>query len=567
MDNSNEQSTVFLQSGSKLSNGRYIIDKHLASGGFGNTYEATDSQTNQKCCIKEFFIKGDTHRDSDSGHVSVSNSEKKDLFNNMRNKFRKEAKRLMALDCPNIVKVTDSFDENETSYYVMELINGVPLDKWMKNRGRPFSEEEAFTVLEQMLTALDEIHSKGLLHMDIKPANILMTENGVCKLIDFGASKQADATSGNTTSGICYTMGYAPPEQISGNTKKWGACTDFYALGATFYYMLTGTKPPTQDDLLTEGEAAIKFPGTLSGGTQELIKWMMKLSSNERPHSIAGIRKFIKWQRSQQNQPPKAQRPTPQAGPETVMPASTVYGASQQPEPAYPPQDNVQQPYGQQPYGQQPYGQQPYGQQPYGQQPYGQQPYGQQPYGQQPYPYVQEPEEKKSNKWIIILLALIAVTLAVILIMMLTKKKPSIAPEQTAKTEVAVVDSTPVAEAPVVEEPATKQVEPAPAPPVVEEYYDVSGSYGISGTLNGDDVYFDVYVDSRGNASGSFSNYTMGVSWGVAGTMKKNSFSFYSVGNSVNWKFNCKRSSGNNFTGSCKNGRTRYSMYVTVNKM
>ena len=451
---SNDIDTSFLlKPGSLLSNGRYKIERHLASGGFGNTYVAFDHEAKQQCAIKEFFIKGDTHREDNTGNISVSNPAKKALFASMMAKFQKEAKRLMSLDSPNIVKVTDRFDENETSYYVMELIRGVPLDKWMKERNRPFSEEEAFTVLEQMLDALEEIHSKGLLHMDVKPANILITENGICKLIDFGASKQADQSAGNTTSGVCFTLGYAPPEQISGNSSKWGAYTDFYALGATFYYMLTGKKPPTQDDLLTDGEAAMKFPSSVSDKTQELVKWFMKLSPNERPHSIGGVRKFIKWQRQEQNikesvsleytakkdqfahldydepievldeeipqQPAKVESPQKSRQPhnteKVIDEGATEYSGSKKGE--YP-QHGQQNPYGPAypPYGQ---GQYPYG--PQGYPPYsgeGMQ-YGY-PYGVQgQYP---QQEHKKANPLVVTLLIIATLLLLIIIILLVINK-------------------------------------------------------------------------------------------------------------------------------------------------
>ena len=96
--------------------------------------------------------------------------------------------------------------------------------------------------------------------------------------------------------------------------------------------------------------------------------------------------------------------------------------------------------------------------------------------------------------------------------------------------------------------------------------YAASGPYYISGTLNGDDVDFDIYVYDDGSVSGSFTNYSMGTGWDVAGTMKANSFSFYSVNNSVNWRFNASRSSGNSFSGTCSNGKITYSMYLDVER-
>ena len=283
-----------LSIGTLLKGNRYRIDKYIASGGFGNTYKVYDKDKNNICAIKEFFISGDNHREAGSNNVSISNPMKALLFENMKSKFKKEAQRLISLNNPHIVKVYDLFEENKTVYYVMIYIEGCSLYDMIKNQNRQFIEIECYNILNQLLNALEVIHSNGLIHMDIKPGNILIDNSGNCTLIDFGASKQTEMDGiTNTSSAVCYTQGYAPPEQISGNKRQWSPWTDFYALGATLYCIITGKKTPTHDQLLTYGYDILKFPIGISRKLQDLIKWMMHLAFNKRPQNVKQIYDFL----------------------------------------------------------------------------------------------------------------------------------------------------------------------------------------------------------------------------------------------------------------------------------
>ena len=284
---------MFLPIGTVLQ-GKYRIERHIASGGFGNTYVATHLNLDAKVAVKEFFMKGVNHREDDSTTVSVSNPASRPVFDEQKRKFQKEARRLSVLNNPHIVKVSDLFEENNTSYYVMDFIEGESLSAIQKHQGHPFSEKQSLNVLSQILDALESIHVHSIWHMDIKPGNILMDNAGHCTLIDFGSSKQTASSEGMTTStALSYTPGYAPPEQINGSKDSWGPWTDFYALGATMYNLLTGHRPPQSNEILDSPEDAFSFPYDVSEQTRNLVIWMMALSTKKRPQSVSEIRNFL----------------------------------------------------------------------------------------------------------------------------------------------------------------------------------------------------------------------------------------------------------------------------------
>jgi formylglycine-generating enzyme required for sulfatase activity len=270
-----------------LSNGRYRIVRHLASGGFGNTYEAVSTSFDAKCAIKEFFMSGVNHRDYNAYIVQVSNPMMKSTFELAKAKFKKEAQRIFKLHNDHIVRVHDLFEENNTVYYVMDYIEGNSLSRLMKAQGHPFSEQQCRDFLIQMTDALRCIHASQIWHMDIKPGNIMMDASGRCTLIDFGASKQTDMDSvGTTSSVIAQTPGYAPMEQVNGNRDYWGPWTDIYALGATIYNLLTGNRPPLSDDISVRQSQAFSFPDTVSQQMRRLVIHMMSPVYVNRPQSV-----------------------------------------------------------------------------------------------------------------------------------------------------------------------------------------------------------------------------------------------------------------------------------------
>ena len=273
--------------------GVYRIDGYLSSGGFGNTYIATNTEFEETVAIKEFFMKGVTERDETTSVVSVSNADNVQKFEEQREKFKKEARRLRKLSNEHIVKVYDLFDENGTSYYVMDFIDGENLAERLKRTGKPMPEKKLREILPQILDALKTVHQNGFCHLDLKPSNIMLEKSGLIKLIDFGASKQLGASGTLTTNdptALAQTPGFAPREQMEQNFAKIGPWTDIYALGATLYNLLTKQLPPLptniDDDETEDKHNVLPFPSTTSDGMKHIVLRMMNTNRTLRPQNI-----------------------------------------------------------------------------------------------------------------------------------------------------------------------------------------------------------------------------------------------------------------------------------------
>ncbi len=294
--NSNDVNQM-LQKGTVL-RGIYRIDDYLASGGFGNTYLATNLEFDEQVAIKEFYMRGVLHRNDDSS-VSVSNSENVEMFDKLLTTFKREAKRLRMLakkKCEHIIKVYDIFDENSTSYYVMQYIKGKSLGDIMKGEKKPFEQGWLMdSLLPQMLEALEVIHEDNMWHLDIKPSNIMIDNDGNAYLIDFGSSKQLDPASGNATlsSTLSFTRNYAPLELQEYNLKKIGPWTDLYSLGATLYNLATNQTPPSAYNILSEGADAFKFGPESREDLKKLVLWMMNHRAEDRPQIVAQVKDFV----------------------------------------------------------------------------------------------------------------------------------------------------------------------------------------------------------------------------------------------------------------------------------
>ena len=198
-----------LQQGTLLQGDKYKIERVLGQGGFGITYLATQKisvqgplgtiDTQILVTIKEFFMKDFCNRNNNDSIVSVPSVGSKELVEKFRQKFKKEAVNISKLNHPNIIKVLDVFDENETSYYVMEFIDGGSLSELISTKGK-LSEKESLSFVYQAAEALKCIHAMNMNHLDIKPGNLLYRKNGEIVLIDFGMSKNYDVQGEQTTS-------------------------------------------------------------------------------------------------------------------------------------------------------------------------------------------------------------------------------------------------------------------------------------------------------------------------------------------------------------------------------
>ena len=310
--------------------GIYHIDSYLSSGGFGNTYVATNIEFEERVAIKEFFMKGVTQRDDNQTTVSVSNTENHNSFFEQREKFKKEARRLRQLNNSHIIRVYDLFEENGTAYYVMDYVDGENLSDRLKRTGNPMTEAEVNEILPQVLDALKTVHDAGIWHLDLKPANIMVDKSGNVKLIDFGASKQLNAQKGGatTSTAISYTNGYAPREQMEQNYDKFGPWTDLYALGATLYNLLTNKRPPLptdiDDDMSEDKHLALPMPNA-SDSMKKLILWLMQTNRMKRPKSIEEVLEKLRTLKAAGSNQPKVETKETIIGKQkTMVPEETI---------------------------------------------------------------------------------------------------------------------------------------------------------------------------------------------------------------------------------------------------
>ena len=268
-----------------LQGGKYRINRFISSGGFGCTYEAELVLLHKRVAIKEFFVKDFCNREENTSHITVATQSKIKLIERLKKKFIEEASALFSMQHPNIVRVTDVFEENCTAYYVMDYIDGKSLQDIVKEKGS-LDEDSAISYISQIAGALKYVHSQNRLHLDVKPGNIMIDENNQAILIDFGASKQYDEVEGENTSTLLgKTPGYAPLEQIGNEVGKFLPATDIYALGATFYKLLSGITPISAT-LLASGDNLEILPETISKSTRQAIYAAMEINKNNRPQNV-----------------------------------------------------------------------------------------------------------------------------------------------------------------------------------------------------------------------------------------------------------------------------------------
>jgi len=244
-----------LPSNTILQNGKYKIVKKIGQGGFGIAYRAYHQGLQTEVCIKEFFYSDLCERVKDSSQVTIisASDDKIRLVDSLKKKFTKEAQRLARFQHPNIVLVTDNFEENNTAYFVMEFLDGGSLEDLIKRDGA-MSEQKAKSLILPIIDSMDAVHKKDLLHLDIKPANIMLRQNLSPVLIDFGISKYLEIANVNTTTApIGISKGFAPLEQYGGSISDFSKATDIYSLCATIYNMVTGITPPEPLQMINSG--------------------------------------------------------------------------------------------------------------------------------------------------------------------------------------------------------------------------------------------------------------------------------------------------------------------------
>lgn len=249
-------------------NNQYLLGRVLGQGGFGITYLAWDMSIQRKVAVKEYFPHGFANRSQDRLTVSVYSDKNKEDFSYGLSKFLEEARSLAKFqDHPGIVSVLTFFEANGTGYLVMEYVEGMTFKAYLEQEGGKIPFKTAYKILVPVMDALREIHNSGLLHRDISPDNIYISEKGRIKLLDFGAARFAMGEHSKSLS-VILKDGYAPEEQYRTKGEQ-GPWTDVYALGATLYRAITGVVPPqaldrlAEDDLQSPGELGMVIPSTV----------------------------------------------------------------------------------------------------------------------------------------------------------------------------------------------------------------------------------------------------------------------------------------------------------------
>ena len=289
-----------LKPGTRLLFGQFTIDSFLNAGGFGITYLARDS-LDRKVVIKECFPSSFCRRAETA--VAPRSRQRHEEFRSIVALFQQEALNLSQLDHPNIVKVHQVFQDNETAYMAMDHIDGPDLLETVEGTAPRLSRDEIVLILHKMLDALAHVHAQGFLHRDISPDNILLNRTtGEPVLIDFGAARKDVTRKSRALSGLRVVKdGYSPQEfYISGS--KQAPNSDLYALAATFSHLVSGEVPKTSQERLSaianrDGDPQRPLAGRIKGypaGFLAALDKAMSVFPKDRVQSVAEWQAMLK---------------------------------------------------------------------------------------------------------------------------------------------------------------------------------------------------------------------------------------------------------------------------------
>ena len=253
----NEKFPTALPEGTVLA-GQFLIEEVLGQGGFGITYRAKDHKTGDTVAVKEYFP--DTMVARTETTVVPYTGEREENFKYGLGCFLREAETLAKyVDNDGIVSIRSYFEENGTAYFVMDFVDGVSFDKYIKDKGGKIDFEDAKNILLPIIDALGAVHKDGIVHRDVTPDNIYITKDGAIKLLDFGAARYSIGDKSRSLD-VVLKHGYAPKEQYTRHGKQ-GPFTDIYTVGVCFYRAITGKLPVDSIDRLEEDDVVL--PSTL----------------------------------------------------------------------------------------------------------------------------------------------------------------------------------------------------------------------------------------------------------------------------------------------------------------
>ncbi len=274
----------------------YRIERQLSRGGFSLVYLARDA-ANTPVAIKEYMPANLAHRSGDDP-VPIVAPERQAAFSRGMRSFLEEARLLAHIHHPNVVEVLNFTKANGTAYMVMHYEHGHTLQQYVRTQresGAGIREDFLRNVFVRLLSGLREVHSRKLLHLDLKPANIYLRDDDHPVLLDFGATRlglgESDRSLGNV-----FTAGFAAPEQ-QGSAENLGPWTDIYAIGATLYSRLAAGEVPQAADLRqiadTLQPAQQRWARRYSLQLLEVIDWCMMLPVMARPQSVHAVQKVL----------------------------------------------------------------------------------------------------------------------------------------------------------------------------------------------------------------------------------------------------------------------------------
>ena len=265
------------------------LEDVLGVGGFGIVYKGRGIYFGELVAIKEYFPSSIAERDAESTVVPIG-SDVEEVHALGLKKFVEEAKLLWNLSTPtrhpNIVSVRALFEVHGTAYMIMDFEDGVSLSKLLKE-GRRFNERSLWNIIKPVAEGLDRAHRVGVLHRDIKPPNILITDDNRPVLIDFGSAR-FEAAEATSTSVTFHTPPYAAVEQYV-KTYPQGPWTDIYALAVVLYECVTGEKPPEVLERLHGGLGTPLADGHWPGFSKKFLQAIdrgMTIKPTERPQSL-----------------------------------------------------------------------------------------------------------------------------------------------------------------------------------------------------------------------------------------------------------------------------------------
>lgn len=287
-----------LPNGHLLQKGKYRITHVVGQGGFGITYKGVwftevkgslgTVKTEVPIAIKEYFFKNYCYREEESYAVKVHSETGNSIFHKFKEKLIAEARILSEVHHPNIVNVLEVFEENNTAYIAMEYISGLSLKEMMEREGH-LSENKVLKYIHQIGDALQFIHDNNILHLDIKPSNILIDRRDNARLIDFGVSKRYDTVQEETsTEMLTLSKGFASIEQYDNEgIQNFTPYPDIYSLGATMYNLLTG-KIPTESILRATRPLAkpSELNPNISSKTETVICKAMEVVAENRFNTV-----------------------------------------------------------------------------------------------------------------------------------------------------------------------------------------------------------------------------------------------------------------------------------------